>query len=197
MGQRVNVTVASRLTGRSENTIRAWVRSGELSADEAGHHAGHRVGKQIVRGVVREIDVDELRLVHQKHGGTRWYVEHLPAEDLAVRVARLEEELRELRAQFEAPATRMRPPASAASMILDGALDLSSGAPSDLPLVRVQGHIEQERQRTPARARPKANTVRLRDEQNRLSAGSPRRYSCAISTASRCAPMRKPKSMVA
>ncbi len=119
MAQHVNVTVASRLTGRSENTIRAWVRSGELGATEAGHHAGHRVGKQVVRGVVREIDVDELRLVHQKHGGTQWHVEHLPPEDLAVRVARLEAELIELRAQLQAPAARVRPPERAAATRLD------------------------------------------------------------------------------
>lgn len=93
--QRVNITQAARLTGRSEKTIRTWLAEEpvQLSVELGPIHGGRRdegTG-QVKKGRTRLLDVDELRQVHEAHGGTEWNTSCLPRADERSYAPELEE----------------------------------------------------------------------------------------------------------
>lgn len=100
--QRVNVTTAAKLTGRSEKTIRAWLaeRPCPLSIEWGKWRGGRRVevegerGKRetvVQKGRTRLLDVDELRSLHEARGGVAWHDQYLPPPDVHALLARVRE----------------------------------------------------------------------------------------------------------
>ncbi len=145
---RVNITVAARLTGRSEKTIRLWLAESPcpLSVEWGQFRGGRRHEKsgKVIKGRTRLLDVDELRALHEQHGGTEWHAQYLPRPnvgDLRHRIEGQDRRIEELEAQVRAlrgekrhhdslpqswvtpPTDRVQPP-SAALPPRDGAEDL-------------------------------------------------------------------------
>jgi hypothetical protein len=102
MAQRVSITIAARLTGRSEKTIRGWLQEDPcpLSVEWGAHRGGRRVGDHVEKGRTRLLDVQELKTLHNDRCGTEWHPEHMPQPDisaLAEDVRALTEELQAMR----------------------------------------------------------------------------------------------------
>jgi hypothetical protein len=92
MATRVNITMAAKLTGRAEKTLRAWLAEDPcpLSIEWGQFRGGRRQGTRVTKGRTRLLDVDELKELHFARGGTEWYAEHLPMPDVRELVARIE-----------------------------------------------------------------------------------------------------------
>lgn len=95
--QRVNITIAARLTGRSEKTIRLWLAEDPcpLSVEWGPFRGGRRIERsgKVIKGRTRLLDVDELRTLHFARHGTEWHDQHLPPPaiiDLLRRIEQLE-----------------------------------------------------------------------------------------------------------
>jgi hypothetical protein len=100
---------AAKICQRSEKTIRAAIRAGDLPAVEGAWNGG-RKGEP---GRVQWVDLEDLRRWHTSRGGQAWRGEMAPPdslEALAVEVRRLRERLDRLD-RSERPA----PPAGRAS----------------------------------------------------------------------------------
>jgi hypothetical protein len=112
MAQRVNITVAAKLTGRSEKTLRTWLSEtpSPLSVELGQFRGGRRLDSRhggtgtVVKGRTRLLDVDELRALHEARGGTAWYAQYLPVPtgwgevaELTARLAAVEAQLAALR----------------------------------------------------------------------------------------------------
>jgi len=117
----VNLKTAAALSGRSEATIRAWIRRGDLHPAPTGRLHG--------RGQVRHFDVTELEAVNLRHGGI-WYGERFPrletveTQALASEVTHLRLQVNGLRAQVDAmrdEMTQLRTALSGRQIVAHGA----------------------------------------------------------------------------
>ena len=105
MSQRINITVAAKVTGRQEKKIRSWLAEtpSPLSIEWGHFRGGRRIGSQVKKGRTRLLDVAELKALHFARGGSAWNERYLPPPDLSV----LLRERDELRAERDALRQRL------------------------------------------------------------------------------------------